>query len=474
MALFLPVVVLGYYLLVGRSRQATLLFLVTSSFFFYLYWNWRLGWIIALSIAINYGLGKLIYNKGKAGASKNYLILGVCFNLFLLGYFKYAGFLITNINGLFKSGFTVPQIILPLAISFFTFQQIAYLVDVHRKKVSGGYHSLVDYTFFVAFFPQLIAGPIVHHSDIIPQLADEKLPEIVEKRYENLAKGLSIFLIGLFKKVYIADTLALVADQIFDLKSFSGLTTPTAWIGVLAYSLQLYFDFSGYSDMAIGLGRMLGIKLPINFNSPYKAVSIADFWRRWHITLSTFLRDYLYFSLGGNRVGKIRHNFNLFLTMLLGGLWHGAGWTFVIWGALHGLFLIVNRVFSQFFSGTSFRIPVALSRLLTFICVAIAWTYFRADGISDADQILEKMLFNFNFSSTVKLHNFDWIILVTGLILAFWAPNTAELFSYKETSLKIKKLQWKPNLAWGCFLLFVGFGSFLYLSREVKFIYFQF
>ena len=322
---FLPVVVLLVWAF-GRfaSFQAVVAVLVAASLFFYGWWNPVYLLIIVLSMVINYQLGKRLSKRKE----KPLLYVGVLLNLFSLGYFKYTDFVLDNVNLLLESPIPLPNVVLPLAISFFTFQQVAYLVDSFRGETVEK-HPL-DYALFVTFFPQLIAGPIVHHKEMLPQFAKGHA-SITAK---NMGIGLSIFAMGLFKKAVIADGIAGYANIAFVTVDTGGtLDFFAAWAGALAYTFQLYFDFSGYSDMAIGLARMFGIVLPLNFYSPYKAVNISEFWRRWHMTLSRFLRDYLYIALGGNRNGNLNRYRNLFLTMVLGGIWHGAGWNFLIWGS---------------------------------------------------------------------------------------------------------------------------------------------
>ena len=286
------------------------------------------------------------------------------------------------------------KILLPLAISFFTFQQIAYLIDAYRYETQE--YNFLHYCLFVTFFPQLIAGPIVRHKEMLPQFSKDKIYKL---HYKHIAIGLAIFAIGLFKKVIFADGIAIYATPVFMLaETEAAMTFFEAWGGALAYTLQLYFDFSGYSDMAVGIGFMFGIKLPINFNSPYKATSIIDFWRRWHITLSRFLRDYLYVALGGSRKGKVRRFVSVFLTMLLGGIWHGAGWTFVFWGLLHGFYLLVNHMWRKVtmdvfkWSHKIGIVELTIYRVLTLFAIVIGWVYFRAESFTGANHMILTML----------------------------------------------------------------------------------
>lgn len=317
----------------------------------------------------------------KSGVSRRAILTaGIVFNLGLLGYFKYADFFVANLNAL-GADFTLPNVVLPLAISFFTFQQVAYLVDSYRGETQE--YDFLNYALFVTFFPQLIAGPIVHHKEMMPQFASRWN---LVKRYRNIALGLFIFSMGLFKKVVIADTFAQWATPGFDVAPT--LNFFEAWATSLSYTFQLYFDFSGYTDMAIGAALLFNIKLPINFNSPYKALDIQDFWRRWHMTLSRFLRDYLYIPLGGNRKGPGRTYVNLFATFLLGGLWHGASWMFVIWGALHGTALVVNRLWQK----AGLVMPKVLAWVVTFNFVNFAWIFFRAEEMDDALKVIKGMV----------------------------------------------------------------------------------
>jgi D-alanyl-lipoteichoic acid acyltransferase DltB (MBOAT superfamily) len=396
--IFLPVVLFGFYI-AGKYRyyKVATIWLVITSLFFYGWWNPYYLILIIGSIIFNFVVGRSLCVRQLNSNPKYILIFGITTNLLLIAYYKYANFFIDSLNILINSSYHIDAIILPLAISFFTFQQITYLVDAYRGETRD--HDFLHYCLFVLFFPQLIAGPIVHHSEMLPQFSREKIYKFCQRTF---AVGLSIFLIGLFKKVVLADGAAVYASPVFS-ASEEGvvITFFEAWSAALGYTFQLYFDFSGYSDMAIGIARMFGIKLPINFNSPYKAVNIIEFWRRWHITLSRFLRDYLYFPLGGNRKGSIRRYVNLFITMLLGGLWHGAGWTFVIWGVLHGSYLIINHAWHalkrKLINQNSFPplIAVFLSRIITLFAIIVAWVVFRAETFDGAVNILQGM-FGFN------------------------------------------------------------------------------
>ena len=354
--------------------------LVLASLFFYGYW--RLDYLPLLigSILGNHAIATAIQTRRSRRGTAPLLIAGIAGNLALLGYFKYSGFFVETLNAATGAGLTVPALVLPLAISFFTFQQITYLVDSHRGEATRG--SLLNYAVFVTFFPQLIAGPIVHHKEMMPQFARTAM---VRLRSKNLLAGLIIFGLGLFKKIGVADTFAVYADAGY--ADHAELTILDAWITTLSYTFQLYFDFSGYTDMAIGAARMFGIRLPLNFLSPYKATSIQDFWRRWHITLSRFLRDYLYIPLGGSRRREGRVAANLMITFLLGGLWHGAGWTFILWGGIHGAALVIQRLWSR----AGLRLPRVAAWALTFAVVHLSWVFFRSTDMAQALDILATM-----------------------------------------------------------------------------------
>jgi alginate O-acetyltransferase complex protein AlgI len=390
--MFLPIIFFGYFFLASRRLiTGAKVWLVGGSLLFYSWWNPIYLPLILMSIFFNYatgtGLGKSFagndrHSKTKPRLSrKSLLTTGILFNISLLAYFKYTDFFIKNINTVFGLDVPLQHIVLPLAISFFTFQQIAYLVDSYRGETKE--YDLLNYMLFVTFFPQLIAGPIVHHKEMMPQFLKNRN---YVKHYRNIALGLFIFSIGLFKKVVIADTFAHWANAGFD-----GNTTLLffqAWSVSLSYTFQLYFDFSGYVDMAIGAALLFNIRLPINFNSPYKAVSIQDFWRRWHITLSRFLRDYVYIPLGGSRKGQYSTYANLFATFLIGGIWHGASWMFVIWGALHGVALIIHRVWKEL----DLRMWNWLSWLVTFNFINVTWVFFRAENIESAQNVLRGLI----------------------------------------------------------------------------------
>ncbi|MBZ9611739.1 MBOAT family O-acyltransferase [Rheinheimera maricola] len=498
---FLPLTLLLYHLLRHHvSVQSALFLLIIASLFFYAWWQPAYLILLTASVLSNYFIAKAIYRY-----RKNWLTaLGVCLNLAVIGYYKYSVFFVNNLAMLSGADWQVEQILLPLAISFFTFQQIAYLIDVQRHQVIEP--SFSKYVLFVCFFPQLIAGPIVHHSEMMPQFRQQ-----VAISSRHFAVGLSIFSIGLFKKTVLADGIAVYANPVFQ-QAEQGITPDffTAWGGALAYTFQLYFDFSGYSDMAIGLALLFGIALPLNFNSPYKALNIVDFWRRWHITLSRFLRDYLYISLGGNRFGFIRRYSNLFITMVLGGLWHGAGWNFLIWGALHGSYLVVNHSFSHIrqrylvFIKDGWFAPLAWS--LTFIAVVVGWVFFRAPSLDGALLMLSAMsgaegislpagiMVQLGFLSPllqwlnvgsylgggmVFIETWLWIIALLSISLFF--PNVLQLFyqqlpeqTRKGVSVTDAELQWQPSATWALAISLLFIVAVSTLGRVSEFLYFNF
>lgn len=490
--LFLPITLLIFFQIgkTGNYRFA-IAFLVAASLGFYGWWNPRYLLLLIFSLIFNYFIGSALSDKFKIPFSKKlFLTLGVIVNLGLIGYFKYANFFLSTVSKLAGTNFDLENIILPLAISFFTFQQIAYLVDAYKGETKE--YNFLDYCLFVTFFPQLIAGPIVHHKEVMPQFADKSTYRF---NPENMAVGMTIFSLGLFKKVVFADNIAVYATPVFHAASQgSAPTMVEAWVAALAYTLQLYFDFSGYSDMAIGIARMFGIKLPINFNSPYKAISISDFWRRWHITLSNFLRDYLYIPLGGSRKGEIRRNANLLITMLLGGLWHGAGWTFVFWGGLHGIYLIINHQYRSLrkrlghdLNNTNW-LDKGFGWLITFIGIVIGWVFFRAGSMSIAFVILKGMigLNGISLPESFSIESVLWVIFL--LTIAWFTPNTQQWMQHYKPALNhsfIKnpsisnlgfwqRLQWKPNQFWAVMISVISLVAILSISKESEFLYFQF
>ena len=507
---------LAVFFLIGKRghHRIAISWLVAASLFFYGWWNPAYLGLVLISMLFNYAVGVSLASQHRSVVKSQILTLGIACNLGLLGYYKYANFFVENLNKVAGSDFNLETIILPLAISFFTFQQIAYLVDAYKGETRE--YNFLHYCLFVTFFPQLIAGPIVHHKEMLPQFARDWIYRL---SYENIAVGMTIFSLGLFKKVVLADGVSIYATPVFDASEAGiALTFFEAWTGALAYTLQLYFDFSGYSDMAIGLARMFGIRLPLNFSSPYKAKNIIEFWRCWHMTLSRFLRDYLYIPLGGNRKGTGRRHVNLMLTMLLGGLWHGAGWTFVIWGGLHGMYLIINHMWHAtkrslgMNDRESFWFGKVFARLLTFSCIVMAWVFFRADSLDGAVNISWAMIggngislppsvggrmmsmapwlaqwgvsFEGMFSNGLMLFN-DGLILIAGLLLVVWcAPSTQQMIYRYEPALEVYSgeirapgyawFAWKPNWIWMggvmCMLLY----SLYSMQNKSEFLYFQF
>jgi alginate O-acetyltransferase complex protein AlgI len=479
--LFLPVTLAVFFALGARGAfTAASAWLAAASIGFYSYWNpWHVP-IVLGSIFANYWIGTNLSRR--AGKAPGLLALGVTANLLLLALCKYRPFVIENLNTLLGLHWPVPPQVLPLGVSFFTFTQIAFLVDAHRGGAQ--LYPGLRYGLFVLFFPHLIAGPIVHHHQLIPQLGRR---EIFRFQPGPFACGLTLFTLGLAKKVIFADSVAAFARPVFAgaaLNAAPGFVD--AWVGALSFTLQLYFDFSGYSDMALGLARMFDVKFPVNFNSPYKATSIVDFWRRWHITLSQFLRDYLYIPLGGSRCGKGRHYVNLFLTMLLGGIWHGAGWTFAIWGAWHGLCLCINHLWR---ASRSTRAPLEkqagssvtgrlVAGALTFLCVVIGWVFFKSASIDAALHILGGMVNIGTISFAEMAEAQRALIWIAALLAIVWfAPNSQQLLAKHEPALNqvaSARVRWQPTARWALIIAILFCISVLHLSQITEFIYFQF
>lgn len=391
--LFLPVVLAGFFFIARYSHSAAATWLFAASLFFYGYWMPQFSLLLLASICGNFLVGKRIVSASGSTA-KFWLVMGVSTNIVLLAYFKYANFFVNNLNAVTGAHWDIGRVLLPIGISFFTFTQIAFLADLYQKGVRE--YKFTHYALFVTYFPHLIAGPVLHHAQMMPQFNDAKTYRVDPAQ---IAGGLAIFALGLFKKVVLADGVSPYADAIFK-ASDAGIAPDMqeSWLGALAYTLQIYFDFSGYSDMAVGLSWLFNVRLPFNFDSPYRAASISAFWRRWHISLSTFLRDYLYIALGGNRYGLMRRYVNLAVTMVLGGLWHGANWTFVFWGALHGVYLVANHAFRAM-CGEVVLARLARSRMyvgfawgLTMLSVIVAWVFFRAETFSGAGRLLAGMV----------------------------------------------------------------------------------
>ncbi len=468
--LFLPVALLGYFAFGRFGNLLPVIWLALASLAFYSFSNWQFVALLLASIAFNYAIGLLLISRRLRPAPRfAALTIGVAGDLVVLGTFKYAGFLAANLNAIFATGLTV-NIVLPVGISFYTFTQIAFLVDAYRGNVAR--YALPHYALFVTYFPHLIAGPILHHKDMIPQFerAEAKRPDP-----HLILCGLIIFAIGLFKKTCLADGIQPLVALAF------GSATPSfdqAWIGALAYTFQLYFDFSGYSDMAIGMSLMFGIFLPLNFNSPYKAASIIDFWRRWHMTLSQFLRDYLYIPLGGNRRGPVLRYVNLMVTMALGGLWHGAAWTFVIWGVLHGLYLCVNHAWSNYGPAIAPRFAPAANLaalVLTFLSVVVAWVFFRADSLSTALFVLSKMADPTQIAFG-RGEMADAAFIAVYAAIAWFAPNTQTVMGYDHKNRAVGEAlgDWRrrPLFLYATAAV-LAFGI-LGIQQHSEFIYFRF
>jgi D-alanyl-lipoteichoic acid acyltransferase DltB (MBOAT superfamily) len=498
---FLPTVLLGYQVLgkLGRSTRLSAGWLAACSLLFYSWFDLERLAVLAGSLMFNYACGALLASPARAGRTF-ILIAGIAANLGLLGYYKYLGFLVDTLNSLGATEWSFAAIILLPGISFFTFQQIAYLVDAYAGKARE--YDFVDYALFVSFFPQLIAGPIVHHSEMMPQF---RRPEIVGLSARNFSIGMTMFTVGLFEKVIVADGLMLFVGPVFSKAAGAQPAHFTeAWIAALAYTLQLYFDFAGYSDMALGLGRLFGIRIPLNFNSPYRAASIIDFWQRWHMTLSRFLRDYLYIPLGGNRRGPVRRYANLLITMLLGGLWHGAGWTFVAWGGLHGVLLMINHGWRALRGAAPARSddkpgadgvadppagpnPLArfLGRAATLLAVVCGWVLFRADTFAAAGEILTAMFGGRGFTLSLDADT-RWAPLYIALagFAAIALPNLQELMGrYSPTvgySLRpargtlLSRLQWRPTACRALLTAALFLWTVSRLSKATEFIYYRF
>lgn len=484
---FLPITLTIFFGLTKfRLIKLAQFWLLIASLTFYSYWNIAYLPLILISLGCNYTIGDSLHkSEPKSDRAKYWLIVGICLNLLLLGYYKYANFFLTTLDAIAKTNWHLPNLILPLGISFYTFNQIAYLVNTYRGETAK--HNILTYSLFATFFSYVTSGPLVRYQEIVPQFS--KLRNFIFSQ-KNISIGLTLFVLGLGKKMLIADNISPWVEQIFS--QANKLNFVEAWVGALSYTLQLYFDFSGYSDMAIGIALMFNINLPINFNSPYKATSISDFWRRWHISLSNFLRDYLYIPLGGSRKGEIRRSFNLIITMLLGGLWHGAGWTFVVWGGLHGLYLAINHQWRKL----KFSLPSLLAQLITFIAVVISWVLFRAKTLPEGMAIIQTMFglkgivlpaqfasflswlspLGFEFKGQKILATFPNLPGTTGtnlamnlaalialMIVVFCCPNTMQIVE-----------KFKPNWYFAIAIGLIATVCILSLNKVAGFLYFQF
>jgi len=478
--LFLPAVFLGFFC-IDRKHLFSMkaLWCIAASVFFYSFWNVENLPFIALSIAINYTASILTRRTLVARRidwAKSVLFVGIALNVGILVYFKYCAFFVGILNDIFNVSYKFQNKELPLGISFFTFQQIIYLVDIYKNRIEQV--DIKNYVLCVCFFPHLIAGPIIRYQHLLPQLTD---PAVFRVRPAALATGLGFFILGLAKKVLLADTLAPLADPVFASVASGPVSPGDAWFAALAYTMQLYFDFAGYSDMAVGLGLLFGIELPVNFNSPYKATGPIDFWRRWHISLSTFLRDYLYIPLGGSRAGRCRQYANLLVTMLIGGLWHGAGWNFILWGALHGVGLVANHLWRGLGSREQRArwLPAYLSRILTFLFIVWGWVLFRAGDMVSVRGMYRAML---GFGDGAGLTNWPLKTLVLGIALtiAWFCPNTQDMLGrYRSLTERyslprFSVFSWKLDLRWAWVFSCVFLASMACMSGHDKFLYFNF
>lgn len=480
--IFLPITLIVFFAFTRfRLTKAALIWLTIASLAFYGYWSIAYVPLLLISVIGNYYFGKYINRAApKSQPAKRLLWLGICFNLGILGYYKYAAFFGNSFNHIFQTNWVIPQILLPLGVSFYSFTQIAYLVDAYRGETKNCEYDFLSYLLFVIFFPQLIAGPILRHNELISEFHKTRTFIFSHK---NVALGIAFFILGLAKKVLIADTLSPWVATVF--AHANAVTFLEAWVGALSYTFQLYFDFSGYSDMAVGLGLLFNTHLPFNFDSPYKATSIVDFWRRWHITLSHFLRDYLYIPLGGSRCSEVRRYTNLLLTMLLGGLWHGAGWTYVVWGGMHGLYLVINHKWRSL----KRPLPLPLAWIISFIAIVISWVIFRASSLQDGIEMIKAMAglkgivlpseyqsalsglgqIGVQFRGLNELAylpaNFKQsITILCGLLLGvILLPNTQQI---------VKRFQ--PSWLWSVCLGGLAISCLVTMNRVSEFLYFQF
>lgn len=492
--LFLPITLIGYYACNQYKRyELGKAWLTVMSLWFYGYFNFSYLLIMLSSIAVNYGLHAWMYQAGiREDGEKRAehpardilwkkrirvpFLLGMLFNIGILFYFKYYDFFIENMNAAFRSDFALKHILLPLGISFFTFQQISFLVDIYRGE--GGKYSFIDYALFVCFFPQLIAGPIVTHKEMIPQFQDETKKKI---DWEWFSKGVVIFILGMFKKVIIADTFGKAVD--WGYTNVSLLDSTNGILLMLFYAVQLYFDFSGYCDMARGIGYFFHVEIPLNFNSPYKAVDVLDFWKRWHMTLNRFMTQYVYIPLGGNRKGTVRTYVNFFAIFIVSGIWHGAGWTYIVWGLMHGVACTLNRMGRKWIA----RVPHFITRIVTFVFFCVSIVYFRAESVHQANEIMGRVMrggfgkLNMNMAELFNLDEFWYILkvlhmdtgtyskgiiciimLVITLSVAFWGKNVNELAE------RFKPCVWNAVALAGLFVWCVvslsGVSTFLYFN----------
>jgi len=480
---FLPACLLVFRFVARFSWSAALAFLAAASFTFYAWGEPLRAWPMVVSILGNFACGLALVRTRDGRWGSAVLALGIGLNLAMLGWFKYAGFIAANLDQLAGIGLNFDPGELPLGISFFTFTQIAYLVDVRRRVASEP--SLTNYSLFVTFFPHLIAGPIIHHKEMMPQFERRARDAFAE----DFAAGSALFAIGLAKKLLLADPMiGFVNDAFIAANTGQHIGAFAAWQGALAYTVQIYFDFSAYSDMALGLARLFGIDLPVNFDSPYKSRSVIEFWRRWHMTLSRFLRDYLYLPLGGNRLGPGRRYLNLMLVMLIGGLWHGAAWTFVAWGGLHGLYLAVNHLWRDWRGDSRPAGPLAEAAgwAATLLAVVVAWVFFRANNFHTALALLSGMAGGngAGLPGADPLGLASWktmaaVCLLLGLSLV--APNSQQIMRACRPGLapvvapaRLAALAWNPSAAWAAFVALLALASVSSLWSPTEFLYYRF
>lgn len=484
---FLPLTVIGFYAIAGLGySRLSIVWLTLASLLFYAWWNPVYLTLLIASISFNYAFGILLAKKGAGRHGTFFLGVGVAVNLGLLGYFKYSHFFIGNLNWIAGTDFVLEVIVLPLAISFFTFQQIAYLVDCRKGLATE--RDFISYCLFVSFFPQLIAGPIVHHAEMMPQFASKGARRV---DWKNIAVGLTILTLGLFKKTVLADNLNGFATPVFQAAAEGpGIGALAAWQGVLAWSGQIYFDFSAYSDIAIGIGCMFGIRLPLNFDSPFKAKDFAEYRNRWHLTLNRFLRDYLYIPLGGSRKGEARLYINLILVMVIAGLWHGAAWTFVIWGLFQGLFLAADRLWKKTFNLSS-RLPAWLKPswstvtwLVTLTAMLVSLTLFRVESTESLWTIFTALAgqdIALVEIRAVSVENFLKVLAI--LIFALTAPNIYQFMRDYQPALTAStaplgrwtsRIVWRPGPLYAVLLGVIAFVAVLSMGTPLDFYYFRF
>ena len=477
---FFSIVMLGYFGLNHFQKYtAAKVYLMIASLYFYGYFNWWYLLIIATSVLLNFSFSHvMLREKTTKAVRKAVFMVALTLNIGSLFYFKYYDFFIGNINVLFRTDFPLLHLLLPLGISFFTFQQLSYVIDSYKRDAQIAEYNFLDYALFVTYFPQLIAGPIVTHDEMVPQFADKS-----KKHFDadNFAAGLYAFAFGLGKKVIVADAFGLLVGQAFS--DISHLGTVNAVLAMLAYTFQIYFDFSGYCDMATGIGKMMNIDITMNFNSPYKAFTIVDFWKRWHITLTRFFTRYIYIPLGGNRKGNVRTYVNILIVFLISGIWHGANWTFIIWGIVHGIANVLTRMLDQttgIFSKRKNRIVTVVSWFFTFVFVNLAWVIFRADSLADAWTFFTQFFHYNGFSQTTELlqtvyssgfqllghmiPNFSVMMPIALFLFAFIASvclkNTNQrLAVFKSTVPKV--MLTSCLLVWSI-MSFAGVSTFLY------------